>query len=128
MPLVDPVRNFAKCTVAQGYDSNATSIVLLAGHGSKLPDPNTEGAFNLVWWSIEYPDPGDDPNVEIIRCTSKSGDTLTIERGQENTLASNKNLVNRTYFIMNTLTKKMKDDLQKESRFNSKRVFLLMGA
>jgi hypothetical protein len=112
MPL-DPVRNFAKVTVSQGYDSTATQITLVTGNGAKLPDPETEGAFNLVWYNdTDYKDPADDPYVEIVRVTAKSGDTLTIQRGQEGTSAQNHNLPGKTYKMVLAMTKKMKDDIE----------------
>jgi hypothetical protein len=110
---LDPVRNFAKVTVSQGYDSTATSITLVTGDGAKLPDPATEGAFNLVWYNdTDYKDPADDPYVEIVRVTAKSGDTLTIQRGQEGTSAQNHNLPGKTYKMILAMTKKMKDDIE----------------
>lgn len=39
-----------------------------------------------------YPDPSDDPYVEIVRVTGISTDTLTVTRAQEGTSASNKNI------------------------------------
>jgi len=110
---MDPVKNFAKCTVSQGYDDIATSIVLVAGDGAKLPDPSTEGAFNLVWWnSTDYPDPADDPNKEIVRCTARTTDTLTITRAQEGTTATVKNLSGKTYKMVLSFTKKGYDDIE----------------
>lgn len=111
MPL-DSVKNFAKVTVNQGYDSSATSIVLASGHGAKLPAPASDGAFNLVWWNAtDYGDPSDDPSVEIVRCTARSTDTLTVTRAQESTSASNKNTSGKTYKMVLALTKKMIQDL-----------------
>lgn len=110
--MLDPVKNFAKVTVSTGYDSTATSIDLVTGDGAKLPDPATEGAFNLVWWNAtDYPDPADDPNVEIVRVTAKSGDTLTITRGQEGTSAQNHNTAGKAYKMILAPTKKMIDDI-----------------
>jgi len=109
----DPVRNFAKVIVNQGYDSTATTIQLALGEGNKLPDPATEGQYNLVWWNAtDYSDPSDDPYKEIVRVTAKSGDQLTILRGQEGTTAQNHNLPGKTYKMMLTLTKKTYEDLQ----------------
>jgi hypothetical protein len=113
--MLDPVRNFAKVTVSQGYDSTATQITLVTGDGAKLPDPATEGAFNLVWYNdTDYKDPADDPYVEIVRVTAKSGDTLTIQRGQEGTSAQNHNLSGKTYKMVLSLTKKTKDDIDSQ--------------
>ena len=109
---VDPVRNFAKVTVSRGYDVSATSIQLTPGHGSKLPDPSVDGAFNLVWWaSNAYPDPADDPYVEIIRVTARSGDVLTVTRGQEGIAARAHSTTGVTYRMVLGVTKKLIDDL-----------------
>ena len=109
---LDPVLNFAKVEVSTGYDDAATTVVLTAGEGAKLPDPSSAGAFNLVWWnSTDYPDPADDPNKEIVRCTARSTDTLTVARNQESSGASTKNTGGKTYKMAIALTKKMKDDI-----------------
>jgi len=109
---LDPIKNFAKVTVSAGYDSAATSITLNSGDGNKLPDPATDGAFNLVWWNAtDYPDPSDDPNVEIVRVTAKSGDTLTITRGQEGTSAVDHNTSGKTYKMVLAVTEKTISDI-----------------
>lgn len=114
MPL-DPVRNFAIVEVSTGYDSSATSIVLTGGEGAKLPAPASDGAFNLVWWDgTTYPNPSDDPNVEIVRVTARSTDTLTVTRAQESTSATNKNTGGSTYQMMLSPTQKTITDIQSE--------------
>lgn len=111
--VFDPVRNFCKVNVKQGYDSTANTIELALGEGNKLPDLSTEGQYNLVWWNAtDYSDPADDPYKEIVRVTAKSGDQLTILRGQEGTTAQNHNLSGKSYKMMLTLTKKTYEDLQ----------------
>jgi hypothetical protein len=100
---MDAIANFAKVGVSTGYNSAATSIVLNAGNGAKLP----AAPFNLVWWnSSDYPDPSDDPNVEIVRVTAISTDTLTITRAQEGTSASTKNTASKTYQMIQAPTAK----------------------
>ena len=112
--MADPVKNFAKAKVKYGYDNSATSIELESGEGAKLPDPATEGAFNLVWWNAtDYSDPSDDPYKEIIRVIAKSGDTLTIQRGQEGTSAQNHNISGKVYMVMRVLTAKDYEDLER---------------
>lgn len=107
----DPLRNFAKCVVSGGYSSAAVTITLQAGEGAKLPDPSTEGAFNVVWWNYtDYKDPSDDPNREIARVTARTSDVLTVTRAQESTSASNKNTSAKTYYMMLSWTKKTGDD------------------
>lgn len=109
---LDPVRNFGKVTVSGGYNASDTSIALSSGDGSKLPDPSTDGAFNVVWFnSTDYGDPADDPSKEIVRVTARSGDTLTVARAQEGTSAANHNTAGKTYKLFNGVTKKMIDDI-----------------
>jgi hypothetical protein len=104
-----PVTNFAKVTVSTGYASGATSIVLLSGHGAKLP---STFPFPLVWWNAtDYGSPEDDPGVEIISVTARSTDTLTVVRGQDGTSASNHNTGGKTYRMILTLTKGMWDQI-----------------
>jgi hypothetical protein len=79
---LDPVVNFFRSTIATlPLNSGTTTMVLASGDGNKLPDPAVDGAFNLVVY-----DPSD-PFVapEIVRCTARTSDTLTISRGQEGT-------------------------------------------
>jgi hypothetical protein len=109
---LDPAKNFAKVTVSIGYGSEDTSIVLSTGDGAKLPDPSVSGAFNLVWWNVsDYSDPADDPNKEIVRCTARSSDTLTVTRAQESTSATTKNTSAKTYKMILALTAKMITDI-----------------
>lgn len=111
---VDPVTNFGKVLVSTGYNDTDTSIVLSSGDGAKLPDPSTDGDFNVVWFNnTDYFDPSDDPNREIVRVTAKSSDTLTVTRAQEGTSASIKNLSGKNYRMILGVTKKTVDDLQK---------------
>ena len=109
---LDPVKNFAKVVVSTGYDDNDTSIVLETDEGAKLPAPATDGAFNVVWYnSSDYSDPGDDPNVEIVRVIARSTDTLTITRAQEDTTAKTHNTAGKVYKMVLAMTKKMIDDI-----------------
>lgn len=105
---MDSSKNFAKSNVSTGYDSSATTIVLVTGGGAKMPSV----PFNAVWWdSSVYADPADDPNVEVIRVTNISTDTLTITRAQESTSAANHNTSGHTYKVIAPLTSKFVTDL-----------------
>jgi hypothetical protein len=105
---LDSVANFIAVQASTGYTSSATSIVLQSGQGSKLPAT----PFNLVWYnSTDYPNPANDPNVEIVRVTNVSTDTLTITRAQEGTSATNKNTASKTYSLVLGITAKMISDL-----------------
>lgn len=102
-----PVTNFAKVQASTGYNSVATSIVLLSGHGAKLP---TTFPFPLVWWNCtDYGAPEDDATVEIISVTAKTSDTLTVVRAQESTAAANHNTGGKTYCMVLAITKGMWD-------------------
>lgn len=109
--MLDFVSNFVKVTVSQGYDENATSIVLNAGEGAGLTAP-----FNVTWWnSTDFADPSDDPNAEIVRVTAISSDTLTITRAAESATgggaASTKNTIGKTYKMILGITAKMMADI-----------------
>lgn len=105
---LDNVKNFAKVVVSTGYDASATSVELNSGDGAKLP----EAPFNLVWWnSTDYPDPADDPDVEIVRATNVSSDTVDIDRAQEGTTARDHHADGKTYKMALVITKKLRDDL-----------------
>lgn len=106
---IDARKNFAKGVVSTGYDASVTVINLSAGHAARFPVV----PFNAVWWnSTDYPDPSDDPNVEIVRVTGVSTDTLTIARAQESTVASTKNTGSKTYKLLAGISKKMIDDIE----------------
>jgi hypothetical protein len=102
---MDAAKNFAKVTVdpSGNYDDNDTSIALLTGDGARLPT----APFNVVWWNAtDYPDPSDDPNVEIVRVTAISTDTVTVVRGQEGTAGVEHNVAGKTYKMIAGLTAK----------------------
>lgn len=116
--MVDQVGNFKKVTVSTGYNNTATSIVLATGQGAELPDPSGDN-YNLVWWdSTNYNDPADDPNVEIVRVTAKSTDTLTVTRNQEASGASNKNNADATYKMILATTAKTITDILSDAVLN----------
>lgn len=103
---LDNTANFVRVIVSTGYTSAATSIVLSGSYTTPT------APFNLTWWDVtDYPDPSNDPNVEIVRCTTAttvSGTTtLTVVRAQESTAATNKNLASKTYNMLAGLTAKV---------------------
>jgi hypothetical protein len=105
---LDSVANFVQVQASTGYTAAATSITLQAGQGSRLP----AAPFNLIWWnSTDYPNPANDPNVEIVRVTTVVTDTLNISRAQESTSATNKNTVGKTYSLVLGITAKMISDI-----------------
>lgn len=110
--MSDPILNFAKGTVSQGYDEFETLIEVISGDGSKFPNPSSDGEYNLVWWnSTDYGDPADDPLREIVRVISRHDDELVISRAQEGTTANAHSLPNRIYKVILALTKIKMDDV-----------------
>jgi len=71
----------------------------------------------MTWWdSTNYPQPADDPNVEIVLVTARSGDTLTVTRAQEGTSASTKNTGSGAVYRMSLgVTKTMWESMRVKS-------------
>lgn len=81
------VKNNAQSTLQSAITAAATTISLPAGHGGRFPAPGT-GFYLTVWDGTTYSDPGLDPGMEIVLCTARSGDTLTVTRAQNSTAAT----------------------------------------
>ena len=101
---LDTAKNFARGTLATTHDDTDTSIDVISGDGAKFPTV----PFNATWFdSSVYPDPSQDPNVEIVRVTDITSDTLTVTRAQESTSASTKSTGGSTYSLVAGLTAKV---------------------
>lgn len=70
-------------TLASGISSGATSLSVQAGHGVRFPNPTSPDYFLLTLTQAG----ATETSWEIVKCTARSGDTLTISRGQEGTSA-----------------------------------------
>lgn len=104
---IDNTKNFAITQLDGGIDASATTIDVV--DASVFPTVE----FNAVIWnSDDYANPAIDANVEIVRITNISGNTLTVTRGQESTTPSEHNGTGTTYSIANTITSKMIDDIR----------------
>ena len=63
--------------------AGATTLNLQSGQGANFP---SSGVFLITVWDFtSYPNPGDDPNMEIMEVTSRSTDALTVVRAKEST-------------------------------------------
>jgi len=93
----DPVKNFATTTLVSGINDSVTNMIVT--DASVFPNPNTEGAFNVVIWDTYEKAVIFDTNREIVRCTALSGNTFTIIRGQEGTTATNHNTAGHIYNV-----------------------------
>lgn len=72
--------NNAKTTLSSGITSSATSITV--ADGSVFPSISGIEYFYLTLEAVSNPE-----LREIVKCTARSGNTLTITRGQDNTSA-----------------------------------------
>lgn len=77
--------NNAVSKLAGSVDMTQTSIAVTAGQGDRFPSPNTgnDEWFPLTLESIS----GGTVTREIVHCTERSADTLTVTRAQEGTTA-----------------------------------------
>lgn len=63
--------------------SGAVTLNVNTGHGARFP--STFPYRLTIWDDSTYPDPTDDSNMEVVNCTARSTDALTIARGEEGT-------------------------------------------
>ena len=73
-------KNNAFSTLASGINDSVTSMALDTGDGAKFPSPTGAEYFYVTLIDTSN-------NLEIVKCTSRSTDTLTIVREQEGTTA-----------------------------------------
>ena len=74
--------NDASSTLAAPINSSAVAVTLASGGGSLFPNPSAGQQFALT-----FNDAATGLLTEIVYCTARSGDTLTIVRAQESTIA-----------------------------------------
>lgn len=73
------ITNLATALLASSITDIETVVPLAAGKGALFPSPTVSDWFPLVVV--------DGSDVEIMHCTARSGDTLTVTRGAEGTAA-----------------------------------------
>lgn len=76
--------NNANSTLASPINNTATTVVLATGTGAEFPSP---GAGQYFVFTLR--DAATGLVFEVMRCTVRTGDTLTVVRGQEGTSAVN---------------------------------------
>jgi hypothetical protein len=74
--------NNAATNLAASITSGATSLTVTTGTGSLFPNPTAPDYFLITLIGISG------TPIEIVKCTARSSDTLTIVRAQEGTTAS----------------------------------------
>jgi hypothetical protein len=86
-------KNFSRAYLAADIDEDVVQLTVQAGHTL----PIEAGQFRMVIWdNLQYPDPGDDPNTEIVTAEySGTSNVYNIVRAQEDTLNVSHNQGNR---------------------------------
>ena len=74
--------NNASSVLATGISATATSLTVASGSGLKFPSPGANDFFLLTLFQFAG---GTEVNREVVKCTARVDDTLTIVRAQENT-------------------------------------------
>ena len=75
------VTNNAWGELSVGITNTNTQILLSGGQGDRFPSA-VEG---VSWFFVTIADA--ENNIEIVRCTARNGDTLTVSRGEDSTTA-----------------------------------------
>jgi hypothetical protein len=78
--------NNATTTLASAIASTATSITVASGTGALFPNPSSPDYFLATLATLNAS--GVETVREIVKCTARSSDTLTVVRAQEGTAAS----------------------------------------
>jgi hypothetical protein len=110
---LDQTQNFVEVDIVGTYTSTDTTISLESGGASEVPDP-VNGEYNLVWFdALNNAKPSFDPEVEIVRVTGRDtgNDTLTVQRGRENTSAVSHDASDADYKFLLTPTSKLISDI-----------------
>ena len=73
--------NNAQSRLASEINSSQTTISVRSGEGANFPSPVTGEIFKVTVYDLTL------GVREIMHCTARSGDNLTVERAQEGTTA-----------------------------------------
>ncbi|MBB76633.1 MAG: hypothetical protein CMJ75_19170 [Planctomycetaceae bacterium] len=74
------IKNNASSQLAASLTTTATALSVTPGHGARFPQPGGSDWFPLTLVKA-------DGTLEIVRCTARNGDSLTVVRAQEGTAA-----------------------------------------
>tara|TARA_R100000808_G_C2155041_1_gene166734 strand:+ start:10661 stop:12040 length:1380 start_codon:yes stop_codon:yes gene_type:complete len=80
--MVAIATNIAESTLASGINNSVTSLTVATGHGAKFPNPSGDDYFYVTLIKVS-----DYTALEIVKCTGRSGDDLTVVRAQDGTSA-----------------------------------------
>lgn len=73
--------NNAKSILSASISNADTQIRVRTGHGARFPQPAKAGD----WFPLTLEDASG--NIEIVQATARTGDTITVTRGAEGTMA-----------------------------------------
>lgn len=76
------LKNNVVSKLAGSIDTTQTTIAVTAGQGARFPNPGAGDWFPITLEAIS----GGSVTREIVHCTARSGDTLTVARAQEGTV------------------------------------------
>jgi hypothetical protein len=94
-------KDLARSTLAAGIAAGATSFTVATGEGAKFPEGPQ---FVTIYDATTHARPDLDPDKEVIRVSSRSGDTFTVaERGYNGTDDDNHNTAGKTYAVFHSL-------------------------
>ena len=86
-------KNNAYGYLAATIDNDDTSLTLSTGQGARFPSPTGTDYFLLTLIGLD--NNGAENAWEIVKCTARSSDTLTVVRAQESTSAAGWNIGTR---------------------------------
>jgi hypothetical protein len=78
-------KNNATGSLASSIGTTDTLLALATGHGARFPTPTGGDHFQLTLVGLDVN--GNEASWEIVRCTARSNDSLTVVRAQEGTSA-----------------------------------------
>lgn len=78
--------NNAYGSLASSITAAATTITLASGNGARFPNPTNPDFFLLTLIGLDGN--GNESSWEIVKCTARSTDSLTVTRAQEGTTAA----------------------------------------
>jgi hypothetical protein len=74
------ITNNGFSTLASGINNSATTVALASGEGARFPNPSSPDVFYATLIDTSN-------NLEIVKVTARSTDSLTVVRAQDNTSA-----------------------------------------
>lgn len=89
--MIELTSNNAKTTLAQSFPTGSTSLALASGTGALFPQPGTTNypLGSQTFFRLSLTDAATQTKREIVYVTARTGDTLTVLRGQDGTTPIN---------------------------------------